>query len=221
MKKNKTIERICFVLNLVIIVFCAIGFIYMVYSDNGDAALTTRGFSNFKYFTVLSNVLCGLIAIDSLLGTIVHKPIHPIWKCIAATEVAVTLIIVGFFLRPLYPNLNMYERGNLYYHLLLPLIAILEMVLIGINSEKMPFKWSLAPAAATGIYGIVYLMNNIINGIGEWPNTNDFYGFLIWGYPVGLIIFGVIILITWVIALILRIPNVMSQRDRSIDAVET
>ena len=54
------------------------------------------------------------------------------------------------------------------------------------------------------VYGTIYLLNNVINGIGEWPDTNDWYLFLAWGYPVGLCIFAGIGLVTWLIGYILR-----------------
>ena len=57
------------------------------------------------------------------------------------------------------------------------------------------------------LYGTVYLLNNLINGIGEWPDGNDWYGFLNWGFPVGIIIYLGVILVTWFIACVLRAIN--------------
>jgi hypothetical protein len=54
------------------------------------------------------------------------------------------------------------------------------------------------------IYGVFYLGNNIINGIGEWPDTNDWYFFLAWGYPVGILIFAVICGVIWLLGLAMR-----------------
>ena len=48
------------------------------------------------------------------------------------------------------------------------------------------------------------LGNNLINGIGEWPDTNDWYLFLTWGYPVGVLIFIVICAVTWLLGLAMR-----------------
>jgi hypothetical protein len=54
------------------------------------------------------------------------------------------------------------------------------------------------------LYGTVYLLNNVINGRGEWPDTNDWYAFLAWGYPAGIAIFGVICGVTWLLGFMMR-----------------
>ena len=54
------------------------------------------------------------------------------------------------------------------------------------------------------VYGTVYLTNILVNGTGVWPDTNDFYGFMNWGLPVGIVIFACIMLAIWGIACVLR-----------------
>ena len=54
------------------------------------------------------------------------------------------------------------------------------------------------------MYGIGYLINNLVNGMGEWPETNDWYFFFHWGYPVGVLIYVVLIIVTWSIGLAMR-----------------
>ena len=50
-------------------------------------------------------------------------------------------------------------------------------------------------------------MNILINGIGVWPDTNDWYGFLNWGLPMGLVIFAGLCLITWLAGALIRVVN--------------
>ena len=64
----------------------------------------------------------------------------------------------------------------------------------------MPFKYTFIAAIPSLIYGNFYLANCLINGVGEWPETNDWYGFLNWGYPVGIAIFAGVVLMNWGIA---------------------
>ncbi len=212
-------ERIAFILNLLLIVFVGIGIYYMFLSkDASGGVLSAEGIYNLKYYTVLSNVFCGAVAIAKPLYEFVTKKAFPIfWKLAAAAEVALTFLIVAAFLQPLYPNLNMYERGNLWFHLLCPLTAMAEFLLLTprtANGEKtrIPMKATLPAAVVTLLYGIFYLVRIAIEGIGEWPDSNDFYGFLNWGLPVGLIIFAVIILISWLLALLLRFLNHLLNR---------
>jgi len=43
-----------------------------------------------------------------------------------------------------------------------------------------------------------------MNGVGEWPNTNDWYGFLYFGgMEAAPIVFAVMLFATWLIALII------------------
>jgi hypothetical protein len=56
----------------------------------------------------------------------------------------------------------------------------------------------------TAIYGSIYLVNILINGVGKWPNSNDWYGFVKWGLGVGILIFVVILFISWIMARIIR-----------------
>ena len=46
------------------------------------------------------------------------------------------------------------------------------------------------------IYGAGYLGNILLNGVGEWPDTNDWYSFMMWGYPSAFAIYGGLILIS-------------------------
>ena len=49
--------------------------------------------------------------------------------------------------------------------------------------------------------------NIIINGIGEWPYTNDWYGFARAGLQWSPIVFAAMLLVTWLIAAVLRWLN--------------
>ena len=193
------------ILNILIIILTGIGTLAMLGSKAEGAGLTASGFSNLKFFTVLSNEFCGIVAILWLIFLIAHKTFPVLVKLMAAAAVALTFIIIAAFLAPLYPNLNLYEGGNFYFHLIVPLTAMAEfMVTYSTKEAEIPFRYTLISAVLSLIYGLGYLVNILINGIGEWPDTNDWYGFLNWGYPVGFMIFGFIILMNWGMACIMR-----------------
>jgi hypothetical protein len=80
---------------------------------------------------------------------------------------------------------------NLFLHLLTPVIAVAEMIFLSdADFTKKDNRLVVIPPL---LYGTVYLANNIISGTGEWPDTNDWYLFLAWGYPVGIMIFAIIL----------------------------
>lgn len=201
-KDHKTFEII---LNLIIVIFTVIGIILMLTSKAEEGALQSSGFENFKFYTVLTNVFCGIVASVFLVFKILKKDTEKIraLKLAAVVGVAITFAVVAFMFGPLYGFLQFYKRGNLYFHLLLPVTAMIEFIVV--RRKKMPFRYAVYAAVPTLIYAIGYLLNILINGIGgAWPDTNDFYGFLNWGWPVGIAIFTGIPLTAFGVACIFR-----------------
>lgn len=201
-KEHKTFEII---LNLIIVIFAVIGIILMLTSEAEEGALQSSGIENFKFYTVLTNVFCGIVASVFLVFKILKKDTEKIrvLKLAAVVGVAITFAVVAFMFGPLYGFLQFYKRGNLYFHLLLPVTAMVEFILV--RRKKIPFRYTVIAAVPTLLYAIGYLLNILINGIGgPWPDTNDFYGFLNWGWPVGIVIFTGIPLTAFGVANIFR-----------------
>jgi len=201
-KEHKTFEII---LNLIIVIFTVIGIILMLTSEAEEGALQSSGIENFKFYTVLTNVFCGIVASVFLVFKILKKDTEKIrvLKLAAVVGVAITFAVVAFMFGPLYGFLQFYKRGNLYFHLLLPVTAMIEF--IAVKRRKMPFRYTVFAAIPTLLYAIGYLLNILINGLGgPWPDTNDFYGFLNWGWPIGIVIFTGIPLTAFAVACIFR-----------------
>ena len=87
--------------------------------------------------------------------------------------------------------------------MVVPLLVVIDLLFFE-DDREYPFRATLVAAVFTFAYGVFYLINIFINGIGEWPNSNDWYGFLNWGFGVGMIIFACITIFSWVISLLLR-----------------
>ena len=201
-KEHKTFEII---LNLIIVIFTVIGIILMLTSVAEEGALQSSGIENFKFYTVLTNVFCGIVALIYLVCIFAKKGTEKMaaLKLAAVCGVAITFAVVAFMFGPLYGFPNFYKRGNLYFHLLLPVTAMIEF--IAVKRRKMPFRYTVFAAIPTLLYAIGYLTNILINGLGgPWPDTNDFYGFLNWGWPVGIVIFTGIPLTAFAVACIFR-----------------
>ena len=200
-------RRIAFVLNIAVIVFAVAGTILMFFFRGNNEELLAEGIENYKYFTVLSNEICGIIAVVSLVQSLRGKAQPMLAKLMAAAAVGLTFLVIIGFLGPLYGLLAMYRGANFFFHLILPLTAMAEFVLCPGDAAEpatIPFWWTFLTMIPVAVYGAFYLGNCMINGIGEWPHTNDFYGFLNWGLPVGLVIFAGIMLAIWGIACVLR-----------------
>lgn len=181
----------------------------------GGGVLANEGFSSMRFYTVLSNQLEGIASIIWVIAFAKSRDI-PDWveilKYVGAVSVFLTFTIVVAFLGPLYGHENMYDGTNLWFHLIIPVIAVVEMMLL--TDYKITRRANRLALYPTILYGVVYMFNNVINGIGEWPDTNDWYGFLLWGYPVGIMIFIGIGFVTWLLGRLIKVINNYRLRDQ-------
>ena len=193
------------ILNLIMVIFTVTGVILMVTGEPQEGALQASGLENFKFYTVLTNVFCGIVAAIFLVFKCLKKDTEKLRaiKLAAVCGVAITFAVVAFMFGPLYGFPQFYKRGNLFFHLLLPVAAMVEFIVI--KRKRMPFIYAVFAAVPTLLYGIGYTLNILINGIGgPWPDTNDFYGFLNWGWGGGIAIFFGVPLLSFGIACIFR-----------------
>ncbi len=201
-----TRHKIRVILNIVLPVIIVYEWLDMFYFG-GEDFLSTRGVASLKYFTILSNLLEAFACLWWLWKK------NEVLKYAASVAVMLTCVVVLVFLGPMFGYLAMFYGPNLWFHLLVPLIAFAEVLFLVNHSYTR--KDNLLAACTMGIYGIFYLANNLINGIGNWPHTNDWYGFLTWGYPVGFIIYFVILALTYGIGLLIRKVNDLYDRKQS------
>lgn len=167
--------------------------------------LSSAGIGSLKYFTVLSNMFEGAACL-LWLAFCRSKNNDSHWterlKYVAAVSVFVTLAVVMLFFGPLYGYRNMLGGANLWFHLLVPVAAILEQIFLsGYAASKRDNLLAGLPAL---LYGLVYLVNLLLNGVGEEPFSNDWYSFLLWGWGAGFAIFAAIVLLSLGLGWILR-----------------
>ena len=192
-------------------------------NGNNGGILITFGLENLKYFTVQSNILCGLVAVIYLITEFLRghgRPLSshddpatkenacPTWvmtlKLAATAAVMVTFLVVACFFGPIYGYGQLYLGSNLFFHLIIPLLGLAEFCLL---DGMLPFRNTFPAGTPALIYGCVYLANILINGMGTWPNSNDWYGFMNWGAIPGALIFASIVLTDWSVACLLRWIN--------------
>ena len=193
----------------------------MIFAWGDNGTISAGGLRNLNYFTVLSNLLMGVASTMNVVYTIrkLRRNIGiPAWitklRLAGASAVTLTMLVVLLFLWPVFRIPGLYSGANLWLHLLIPLMAIASFVLGA--REPVSLKESFASVIPMLIYGAWYIGNNLINGTGQWPDTNDWYGFLSWGWGVGVVIFAVLILMTWGAGLIMRLAyNKVSNGDKN------
>ena len=175
-------------------------------------ALNTTGLANLKFYTVLSNLLEGAACAVWLLALRFPRlrRAAAALKFTGGVGVTVTFTVVMAFLGPLFGYPFMFMGANLYYHLIVPLLAIAELILLDRQRHRpRHILWGTLTVVA---YGSVYLLNILFNGVGQWPDTNDWYGFVTGGIPVGVGIFAVLCGAAALIGLALRQANLAVTR---------
>ena len=212
-------KKVIYALNVLIVAFTLLGLGVMV-SNHGDGGLlSSGGWENLKYFTVLSNLFCGIVAAVFLAQGIAggkgkkepglkgeKEPGLGMMraKLMAATAVAVTFLMIAGFFGPIYGWLPLYQGSNLEFHLIVPVFAMIEICLL---EGPLPFSSAVMAGVPALVYGCVYLGNILINGKGEWPDTNDWYGFMNWGFGIAMVIFGMVVAVSFAVACLLRFIN--------------
>jgi hypothetical protein len=203
------LDKRIIIIDILIVICVAYGTWLMLTRGDDGTGLISSGLENLKYYTVLSNLFCGIVALAELVAHISRKSKFDftMLKFMAATVTGLTAVIIAAFLQPTYPDLNMYQGSNLWFHLIVPVIAVAECVFTSDVASMLSFGRTMLTMIPSAVYGLFYAINILIRGVGTWPDTNDWYGFLNWGWPVGIIIFLVIILVTWLVSLALWLMN--------------
>ncbi len=195
-------RRVSLALELLVAVMTPAAWCLMVFRGNHGGALSTTGLVSLRYFTVLSNLLAGAASLCCLC---LRR--RPGWlirlRLTAAAAVALTFLTVLLMLGPLYGFLSMYRGANLWFHLILPLASCVGFVLLD-GPRPLPRSAAWPAVLPMLLYGLGYCGNILAHGKGQGPATNDWYGFLNWGWAIGAVIFAALGLVTWLSAQLLR-----------------
>ena len=189
--------------NVVMVILVSIGMYMTMTYRSAWMEFQMRGIMCLRYFTVQSNLFAGITA---LIAIFYQGKTTKVLKLMSATATGLTFAVVALFLGPVYGYHRMYKNANLFFHLIVPLIAMADYILLSDAPKKM--KWKIMSAMLTVIYGIGYILNILINGKGgRYPNNNDFYFFLRWGWGTAILIFLGIILVSFGICCLLSWMN--------------
>ena len=208
-------DRIRLISNVVLAVFFFTVWIMSFFLWRGEGALAGDGWKDLRYFTVESNLFVGITALLWVIVRLVKgREKLPRWiaylKYLSTVSVFVTFAVVLLFLGPISDYGMMYHGSNFFFHLLIPLFAISEWVLF--DEGEISFRESFFAMIPSVLYGVGYFSNIVVNGIGEGAARNDWYYFLYWGYPIGIVISVVICVLGWGAGLALRAMNRAAKR---------
>lgn len=209
--------KIALFLNTLIVILTIISSIIMFtgfkFMYDYELALESNKISMFKFFTVDSNLLMGLVSLIFIFKEIKVlngkekeiKKIYYILKLMAATSVGLTFFVVFAYLGPIteYGIKSMITNSNLFFHLIIPVISILNFILFE-KTDKLKFKDIKYGLVPTVIYSLFYLINVLIHMEGGKVSTvYDWYWFVQNGVWTSLIVVPLMLLITYLISLII------------------
>ena len=206
--------RIAYILNLCLALLEVLAPIWMS-SGLVGGVLTTSGAEMFKFFTIDSNVLMGVIALFTALqlrqvirGQREDLSTACYVRYLAGTVgVTLTMLVTVFFLEPtMAPQFGLFALfagSNFLLHLFNPLLAIVTFTVFE-KTRKIPFRHTLTGIVPMVLYAVFYLANcmrHAVNGMVDI--AYDWYGFLAGGVKTVWIVIPVIFLFTWLISIAL------------------
>ncbi len=163
------------------IIFIATCIVVLLYFRKDGAWDIENGLKQFRFFTVLSNCLCGIAALMMAFGQIrgnVSQFVFMI-KYLGTVSVTLTFLTVLLFLGPTQGGYGkwFFDSDFFYTHLIGPLLAILSFCLL--ERRKMTFGNAMMGLLPMLLYGVVYLYKVMFASEGE--RWEDFYGFTKFG----------------------------------------
>ncbi len=171
-----------------------------------SSALSDIGLSSLRYYTVLSNLyagtvflFCGIFRLRRMRGKGYPLPWLNLLKLSSASCVGVTFTVVMVYLGSIYGYGLMLQGANLYFHLIVPVVAVLSYLFSRPLGETN-FLSCFPALVPTVLYGIFYVVNLLVNG----REGNDFYYFFQWGVGIGLVFFAVILGFQFLLVVFLR-----------------
>ncbi len=205
--KKQTLRLI---LNAAIALMVPAAWLYMVFGSEGGT-LSDTGVKSLRYFTVLSNLLeggCSALFLLSFRFRRLRRAVE-FGKYAAAVAVGLTFATVMLVLGPGYGYEHMFLGANLWFHLVVPLLAAAESLFL--NEAPMGAKENARALLPVLLYGAVYAVVNLACG---QPYPFDVYGFLRRGMAMGLVVFALLTGLSYLIGLALRKGNQRLLRSR-------
>lgn len=208
--KNK-LFIISFVLNILVFLLVVTGVILMF--TIGSGALADNSLSVFKYFTFQSNLFMGIVAftyayyqfliIKKKQDKIPHVLL--VFNHVGVTAVSLTFIIVLAFLAPGYGFHLMYKGANLFFHGIVPVLAMINYMFIE-KECAIKFKNTLFSMIPSAIYGLVYFI--VVASLNAYGDIKiDFYLFGKDGPFIGALYYLAIVAIAYAFGLLVYFIN--------------
>lgn len=181
-KKFSTRKIVSLILKLIVTVFAVSG---TVISMNSGSDSFMGGTTLLMYFTIQSNIALAALSLIGGCILIFRKNVPDWWytiKFVGTLSITLTGGVFAFVLAPTLGGMA-WNSVNVYTHVIVPIAAVLDFFVIGIDSDikkKKVFYVTIPP--------ILYVIYAAIGYAQKWefsPGVNYPYFFLNWGSPAG------------------------------------
>ena len=204
-KKSLIINILIIVFTIMCSIFMYTGFKFMP----AETLLESSSNSMFKFFTVDSNILMALVSFIYVLYKYILKrdnKVIYILKFIGTSAISLTFIVTLLFLAPSYGFYSMYNNNNLFFHLIIPVLSIIDYIFF--NKYDNKYKYAILGIIPMFLYSFYYT-GNILAHLNDGGLTfkYDFYGFLQGNINNIFIVIPIIYLVTYLISLLLIYLN--------------
>ncbi len=212
-------QKVSIVLNCLIFVFTVFATVSMMIGFNfmsGEKVLSSTNYKAFKYFTVDSNVIAGLVSFCYVIflcliskGRIKEMPkVMKYLKLAATTGVTLTMMVTVFFLAPRTTTTYFayFMNSNLFMHLLTPLLCIITFAFF--EPVELSFKETFYGTCFMILYALYYIPNILLHlDNGKVLPAYDWYGFLFGGLNTIWFVIPFLLFITWLFSICLWFVN--------------
>ena len=194
-------------------VFMMTGYRFM----GDDLILTANKIEAFKFFTVDSNILVGVIAllfavyeILLLSGKIAALPkFLYVLKHTATVGVVLTFLTTACFLAPFLVDdyWILFKNSNLFFHAVIPILSAIVWIFTE-DTDKLRFRDTFIGVIPMAIYAVFYCANAFAHVVdGKVPMEYDWYGFVQGGIVYALVALPLMLVATYFISFLLCICN--------------
>ncbi len=212
-------QKISFASNCLIFVFTVFATVSMMIGFNfmsGEKVLSSTSYQAFKYFTVDSNVIAGLVSLCYMIylcrmakGKIKEMPKFMSYlKLASTTGVTLTMMVTVFFLAPRSTTTYFayFMNSNFFMHFLTPLLCIITFAFF--EPVNLSFKETCFGTCFMILYALYYIPNILLHlDNGMVSPAYDWYGFLFGGLHTIWFVIPLLLLITWAFSICLWFVN--------------
>lgn len=207
MEKLRTAYR----LNLILVFFVLLSTLWMMSGITGGP-LSAGKLAMFRFFTVDSNILMGIIA---LLAALEQRkvlkgrkervsPATYVLLLTGTVGVTLTMLVTIFFLEPTmapqFGLFGLFAGSNFFLHLFNPVLSIVNFLRYEKTAEmgRIHTLTGIVPMLLYGVYYTVTAVVHSANGVVQ--AGYDWYGFLAAGVNSAFFVLPGVILFTWLIS---------------------